>query len=225
MNGITSSTALWYASRATGVVLLVLMTAVVVLGVLVNRRGRLPGLPGFAVTGLHRRISLLSAAFLATHVLTAIADPYVTIRLVAVVVPFTSAYKPFWLGLGAVALDLIAAIVVTSLLRRRIGHRAWRAVHWLGFAVWPVAFAHSLGASTDLHSGWLLVLGVTCGLAVAAACGTRAVLAARELPRWERAGALLGVPTEGPLTDPLDARGRPSHAAPVPTHYETAGQR
>ena len=74
MNGITGSTALWYASRATGVVSLLLLTAVVLLGVLVNRQGRLPGLPRFVVTGLHRSISLLSVAFVAVHVITAIAD-------------------------------------------------------------------------------------------------------------------------------------------------------
>ena len=91
MSGITHTTALWYASRATGVVTLLLLTAVVVLGILVNRQGRLPGLPGFAVTGLHRNVSLLAVAFLAVHVLTAIADPYVTIGLAATVLPFASA--------------------------------------------------------------------------------------------------------------------------------------
>ena len=117
MSGITHTTALWYASRATGVVTLLLLTAVVVLGILVNRQGRLPGLPGFAVTGLHRNTSLLAVAFLAIHVLTAVADPFVTIRLAAAVLPFASAYKPFWLGLGAVSLDLVAALILTSLAR------------------------------------------------------------------------------------------------------------
>ena len=79
MSGITSSTALWYASRATGIVCLVLLTAVMLLGILVNRQGRLPGLPRFAVTGLHRNLSLLAVGFLAVHVATAIADPFVTI--------------------------------------------------------------------------------------------------------------------------------------------------
>ena len=80
MNGITQSTALWYASRATGVVSLLLLTGVVLLGILVNRQGRLPGLPRFVVTGLHRNLSLLGVAFVAMHVVTAVLDPYVTIR-------------------------------------------------------------------------------------------------------------------------------------------------
>jgi len=123
VTGITHGTALWYASRATGVVTLVLLTAVVVLGMLVNRQGRLPGLPRFAVTGLHRNISLLSVVFLAIHVLTAIADPYVTIGWAATVIPFASPYKPFWLGLGAVSLDLIAALILTSLARAWMSRR------------------------------------------------------------------------------------------------------
>ncbi len=137
MTGITHATALWYMSRATGVVTLVLLTAVVILGMLVNRQGRLPGLPRFAVTGLHRNISLLSVIFLAIHVLTAIADPYVTIGLAATVIPFTSPYEPFWLGLGALSLDLMAALILTSLVRGRISRRVWRGIHWLAYAAWP----------------------------------------------------------------------------------------
>src|SRR5215469_6004015 len=153
MSGITHTTALWYASRATGVVTLLMLTAVVVLGILVNRQGRLPGLPGFAVTGLHRNVSLLAVAFLAIHVVTAIADPYVTIGIVATVLPFASPYKPFWLGLGAISLDLIAALILTSLVRARMSRRAWRAIHWLAYAAWPLAVLHTIGSSTDSHSG------------------------------------------------------------------------
>ncbi len=191
MTGITHTTALWYASRATGVVTMLLLTAVVLLGILVNRQGRLPGLPGFAVTALHRNVSLLAVAFLAIHVLTAIADPYVTIGLAAAVLPFASAYKPLWLGLGAISLDLIAALILTSLARARMGRRAWRAIHWLAYAAWPLAVLHSFGSSSDARGG--LVLGVLAGcvLATAAALAWRLSRAAREVPRAGRAAATL----------------------------------
>jgi predicted ferric reductase len=191
MTGITHTTALWYASRATGVVTMLLLTAVVLLGILVNRQGRLPGLPGFAVTGLHRNVSLLAVVFLAIHVLTAIADPYVTIGLAAAVLPFASAYKPLWLGLGAISLDLIAALILTSLARARMSRRAWRGIHWLAYAAWPLAVVHSLGSSSDARGG--LVLGVLAGcvLATLAALAWRLSRAAREIPRAGRAAATL----------------------------------
>ena len=191
MSGITHTTALWYASRATGVVTLLLLTAVVVLGILVNRQGRLPGLPGFAVTGLHRNTSLLAVAFLAIHVLTAVADPFVTIRLAAAVLPFASAYKPFWLGLGAVSLDLVAALILTSLARARMSRRAWRGIHWLGYAAWPLAVVHSLGSSSDARSGLVLALLAGCVAAVVAAVAWRLSRAAREVPLAGRAAAIL----------------------------------
>ena len=191
MTGITHGTALWYASRATGVVTMLLLTAVVLLGILVNRQGRLPGLPGFAVTGLHRNLSLLAVVFLAIHVLTAIADPYVTIGLAAAVLPFASAYKPLWLGLGAISLDLIGALILTSLARARMSRRAWRGIHWLAYAAWPLAVVHSLGSSSDARGG--LVLGVLAGcvLATLAALAWRLSHAAREIPRAGRAAATL----------------------------------
>jgi sulfoxide reductase heme-binding subunit YedZ len=197
MTAITGSTALWYASRATGVVSLLLLSLVVMLGMLVNRQGRLPGLPSFAVTGLHRSLSLLAVLFIAVHVATAVIDPYVTIGLAAVVIPFVSAYEPFWLGLGAVALDLIAALVVTSLMRARISRRLWRGIHWLAYAAWPVALVHSFGASPDLRSGGLRALAVGCALAVGAAGLWRLAGGAKRVPRARRAAVALGGPRPG----------------------------
>jgi len=189
--GTISGTALWYASRATGVVALVLLTVVVVLGILVNRRGRLPGLPRFATTALHRNLSLLAVAFIAIHVLTAVADPYVTIGLAAAVIPFSSPYKPLWLGLGAISFDIIIALIITSLARARIGRRTWRAVHWLAYACWPVALLHSIGSSTDLRTGWLLALAIGCIAAVLAATCWRAWSAASAPGRAQRAARAL----------------------------------
>jgi len=188
---MSADTALWYTSRATGVVCLLLMTAVVLLGVLVNRQGRLPGLPRFAVTGLHRNLSLLAVLFLVIHVVTAILDPFVTIGWVATVVPLASPYRTVWIGLGAVALDLMAALVLTSLARARIGRRAWRAVHWLAYALWPLSLAHGLGSSGDLRSGPLLWLSAACTAAVAAALAVRALAAARAVPLASRAAVVL----------------------------------
>src|ERR1700753_4083927 len=156
MNGITSSTLPWYTSRATGVVALVLLTAVMVLGMLINRQGRLPGLPRFAVTNLHRNLSLMAVVFIVIHVVTAVLDGYVSIPLISGVIPFTSGYEGFWLGLGAISLALMLALIVTSLIRGRLSRRVWKAVHWLAYASWPVAFAHSIRASRDLQRGLLL---------------------------------------------------------------------
>jgi predicted ferric reductase len=164
-----SAEALWYLSRATGLVAFVLLSIVVVLGATIARRGRVPGLPRFAGVGLHRNAALFAVVLLVIHIATAVLDPYVTIGWLAVVVPFTSHYEPLWLGLGALAIDLTAAVVITSLLRFRLGLRLWRAVHWLAYAAWPVAAIHGIGAAADLQSGVLLdvVLATIAGVVVA----------------------------------------------------------
>lgn len=188
----TQSTALWFASRAFGVVSLALLSVVMILGILVNRQERLPGLPAFAMTGLHRSASLLSLAFIGVHVGTAIADPFVSIRVVAAVIPFTSGYQPFWLGLGAIALDFVVALIITSLARFRMPRRVWRGIHWLAYASWPVALVHGVGASPDLRWGGLLVVTIICGVAVSAAVVWRVAQALAEMPRAERAAHVLG---------------------------------
>jgi methionine sulfoxide reductase heme-binding subunit len=191
VSGINSSTALWYASRATGVVALLLMTAVLLLGLLISRQGKLPGLPRFAVTGLHRNLSLLAVVFVALHVLTAVTDGYVDIPLISAVVPLVSPYERLWLALGAVSLDLALAVIVTSLVRGRLGRKAWKAVHWLAYVSWPVAWLHSYGAAADLRHGWLFALAIGDLLLVVAAAGWRLAAAAREVPRAERVGVLM----------------------------------
>jgi methionine sulfoxide reductase heme-binding subunit len=184
-------TTLWYVSRATGVVALLLLTGVMVVGVLVNRQGRLPGLPKFAVTGLHRNLSLVAVVFVVIHVLTAVADGYVSIPLTSGVVPFTSPYERLWLGLGAVSLDLMVAVIVTSLLRRHLSRRAWRVVHLLSYLSWPVAWVHSFFASGDLRHGVLFVLALLCAIAVGVALSWRLVSAARDVPRAERVSLIM----------------------------------
>ena len=185
-----SSTAFWYASRATGIVALLLLTAVLVLGILVNRQGRLPGLPRFAVTDIHRNLSLLSVAFIAVHVLTAVLDTFVSIPLAAGIVPFASGYERLWLGLGAISLDLMLAMIVTSLLRGRMNRLLWRAIHLLAYLSWPIAFAHSIGSSKDLQQGWMLVMAIGCALIIAAAVIWRLAHAARQVPRAGRVAAV-----------------------------------
>ena len=168
-----TTTALWDFGRATGVVALVLLTASMVLGV-ATRSGRpAPWLPRFAVTEVHRNVSLLSAVFLALHVVLLLFDPYAMLRLFDLVFPFVGNYRPFWQGLGTVALDVLLALVVTSLLRHRLGRRTWRAVHWAAYALWPIALVHALGTGTDSFSAWFLTLAALCVLAVLGALSWR----------------------------------------------------
>src|SRR5947209_8624352 len=140
-------------------------------------RFRTARLPRFAVSGLHRNVTLLALAFTVVHVVTTILDTYTPIGLRDAFVPFVASYRPVWLGLGAVAFDLLLALIVTSLLRNRLGLRAWRAVHWLAYASWPVALVHSLGTGTDVRSTWMVALAVACTIAVVAAVIWRVVTA------------------------------------------------
>ena len=181
------SRALWYATRGTGVMALVLLTATVWLGIAGSRRFRSERWPRFLVVGLHRNLTLLVLVFLGVHIGTTVLDRYAPIRLKDAFVPFTSAYRPVWLGLGAVALDLLLALTVTSLLRSRIGYRTWRSLHWLAYVSWPVALVHALGTGSDARVLWLQALAVVSVLVVAAAVAVR--LRSTTTPAGPRAAA------------------------------------
>lgn len=140
--------ALWYLSRATGVLSIVLMTAVLLLGLILS--GARPGaVDRTAVTqALHRSLALGMLTFLVVHITTAIIDTYVHISLLAAVLPFSSSYSRFSVGLGTLGLDVLAAIIVTSLARHRMSERVWRLVHRSSFVMWPLTLWHGIAMST-----------------------------------------------------------------------------
>jgi sulfoxide reductase heme-binding subunit YedZ len=170
---VAGVTSLWLVSRAAGIMALVLLTATVVLGTLATAPTRSASWPRWARQTLHRDVALLSIGMLLVHVTAVVADNFVDIRWYAAVLPFTSSYRPFWVGLGTIAFDLILVVIGTSLLRVRLGFRTWRAVHWLTYAAWPIAVLHYLMTGTDAGAGWGVALSVLSIGAVVAAVGTR----------------------------------------------------
>jgi predicted ferric reductase len=171
---------LWYATRAAGLITLILLTGSMMLGLLNAGRFATRRWPRFLVQGLHKNLSLLALGFLALHVGTTVIDTYTSIGLQDAVVPFLSPYKRFWLGLGAIASDLMLIVVVTSLLRQRIGHRPWRVIHWAAYLCWPVAIAHGLGIGTDHAKAWVFGLTIACIAAVVMSAAYRGVKALPE---------------------------------------------
>jgi len=168
---VLNAPSIWYLMRASGIVSLLLLTVVVVLGILTSRRVRLAGSSRAVTTGIHRSSSLLAVAFLALHVLLSVVDPDAGVRLVALLVPFTGGSPALWLGLGALALQLVAALVVTSLLRRHFSRRVWRGIHWCAYAAWPLALVHGIGIGTDTGTSWMTAVIIAC---LAAAGGATA---------------------------------------------------
>jgi sulfoxide reductase heme-binding subunit YedZ len=167
----------WSLMRATGVVSLALLTVVLALGIAGANRWMPGTAPRFVVTSIHRSLSLLSVVFVGIHVVTALVDRDAAVSLAGVVVPRAS-----WLGAGALSLDLVAALIVTSLLRRRLGYRAWRAVHWLAYVSWPTAFAHGLGLGSDVGSHWFRAFALGCLGIVVTATAWRLVVTANPQP-------------------------------------------
>jgi methionine sulfoxide reductase heme-binding subunit len=153
-----------------------------VLGLTTASRTRTRHWPGFAQQEFHRRVSMLSMIFLALHVLTSVLDTYVHIGWLAIVVPFTSPYARFWVAMGTVALDLMVAVFLSSLLRSRMKPGTWRGIHWLAYGCWPIALAHTFGMGTDSREHWVIVLGALSVVSVGAALLWRILVTTRRLP-------------------------------------------
>jgi sulfoxide reductase heme-binding subunit YedZ len=160
---------LWYATRATGEVALLFLTIVLALGVMSAIRVGGRKVPRFVIAGIHRNLTLTGLGFLVVHILTTLLDSYAPIGVLDTLVPFASAYRPIWLGLGTLAFDLLLVLTVTSLLRTRIGLRSWKVLHWTAYGCWVTALIHALGTGSDVRtSTFLLLAGICCAVALAA---------------------------------------------------------
>lgn len=163
-----SSEALWALGRGSGIIALAFMSLSVALGI-ATRSGRpLLTLPRFGVADVHRFVALAASLLLALHFGLLFLDPYAKLKLIDTVVPFLGAYRPLWQGLGTVAVDLLIVVIITSLLRHRLGPRVFRGVHWTNYLLWPIAMAHALGNGTDVGHVWFTAIAVACATVVSA---------------------------------------------------------
>jgi methionine sulfoxide reductase heme-binding subunit len=197
---------LWNISRALGLAALLLMGVVLALGALHNTSlSRLAGqaLPRFVLVALHRNLSLITVVFVALHVVTVLVTPYLPLHWYHVVVPGTASFNPWPVGLGAVALDLLLAVVISSSLRRFLSKRVWLVVHWTSYVCFPVAVAHAV-ANASFRGGtwWTLVVPVLA---------TAVVVWALLYRRSARRRAALPLADRG-RTDPAEARRAADHA-------------
>lgn len=187
----------WYLSRSTGLVCLVLLTLSLVLGITASGRAAATGWPRFLSQSLHRNCSLAVLALLVAHVVVVVLDDFVVITWLDAVVPFVSDYRPLWLGVGTLSLDLVVVLVLTSLARHRFGHGAWRAVHWTAYACWPLAVVHGLGTGSDSREPWALAITVGCVVVALVAICWRILAGWPQRLGWRMAAALLTAASVG----------------------------
>jgi sulfoxide reductase heme-binding subunit YedZ len=184
-------TALWYTARSTGYVSLLMLTAILVLGIVTAMRWDSRDWPRFLSQAVHRNLSLLVLVFLGIHIVTSVVDPFAGIAVLNAVLPFTGSYRPLWMGLGVLSMELLVALTITSLLRQRIGFAAWRFIHWAAYACWPLAVLHTLGTGSDVRSGWGVALSLGCLAAVVMALAWRLISSRAGISVVRRAAALL----------------------------------
>ncbi len=206
---LTSSPAIWYAARASGVAAYVVLSVVVCLGLGLGGKAQSRRWPRFAIEDVHRVGGLLVGSLLVVHVGAIALYSFLPFSLGQLIVPFTASYRPLWTGLGIAAAELLLALAITNHYRKRIPYRFWRTAHYLNFAVWGLASVHGLLSGTDRGSAWLALLYAVSVAAVVTLLG------------WRFGGALLGgrgMATAGAVTVvalPVVILG-PLHSSPLP---------
>ncbi len=147
----------WILARASGLTAYVLLTGSMLAGLAVKSRPLGRRLKPAVATDVHRFLSLLGLGAVAAHGLALTLDQAVRIPLPALLIPGIAPYRPLWTALGVLAAELMVVVYTSFSLRRRIGARNWRRLHWLTYAVFAAATVHGLAAGSDSGSPWALV--------------------------------------------------------------------
>ena len=183
---------IWLIARGAGLAALLLLSLATALGALVS--GGAPARPGARVIAqyAHRVTASLGLAVLGLHLTMILADSLAHVGWVAALVPFTSQYRPLWVGLGSLAAYTFLLVGATGFARGRMagsarGAAVWRTLHGAAYAGWAMAMLHGLRAGTDSGVAWVRVLYLSCLLAVLGSVATRAVLGT---PSARRAAAV-----------------------------------
>lgn len=143
----------WLASRASGIVAMLLLTATVFIGLTLSTRVlKGPGLPKWLSTS-HEQLALASLVAIALHGVTLLGDPFLKPSLADIAIPFASDYRPVWTGLGVAGGYIVAALSLSYYIRKRIGGARWRKLHRFTTVGYVMSVGHTIGAGTD--SGWL----------------------------------------------------------------------
>lgn len=159
---VSSSPALWYATRASGIAAYVVLSVVVSIGLSLGGKVQSRRWPRFSVEDIHRFGGLLVGSLITIHVATIAVDSFLPFSVVNLIVPFTSRYRPIWTGLGIAAAELLLALAVTNHYRKRMPYRFWRLAHYLNFAVWTLASVHGVMSGTDRGVWWLALIYGVC---------------------------------------------------------------
>jgi len=175
---VKSDPTFWILARASGLLAYALLTSSILAGIVLKARPFGAALKAVVVADLHRFLAMLALGFIALHAAALVLDSTVRISVAALFVPGLVPYRPLWSSLGVLAAELMLLVYASSMLRRRIGARAWKRLHWLTYAIFALATVHGLAAGTDGGRPWALVLYGGAVGAVTAAAGWRALVPA-----------------------------------------------
>jgi predicted ferric reductase len=139
----------WHLVRSAGITAYLLLVASMVWGMLVSSKLIRDWSPGVLSTTMHNTVSVLALVFSIIHMLLLLVDKYVTFTLPDILIPFIGPYRPAAVGLGIIAVWLIAVITISFPLQKRIGYRAWKWLHMSSYAVFGLVTLHALFAGTD----------------------------------------------------------------------------
>ena len=159
----------WILARASGFLAYALLTASVLAGIVLKARPFGTLLKPATITDLHRFLALLGLGSLALHGLALLLDDTVPLGITDLLVPGLAPYRPLATGLGVLAAELMLVVYASFSLRKRIGTRNWRRLHWATYLIFALATVHGLAAGSDSRTAWALALyGAATGAVIAA---------------------------------------------------------
>ena len=165
----------WLLARASGLTAYVMLTLSILAGLVLKSRP-FRALKPAAVTDLHRILAMLGLGFLVGHAVALVLDTTVKVSIAGLFIPGLVSYRPVWTSVGILAAELMVLVYASFSMRKRIGNKNWRRLHWATYGIFAAATVHGIGAGTDASRPWAFALYACAVGSVAVATTWRALV-------------------------------------------------
>ena len=153
----------WFLSRGTGVAGYLLITASMIYGLLITTKTGTATVPVPVSFGMHEYVSWLGLVFAAVHAFVLLFDGYIHYSILSILLPFNSAYRTAWVGIGQISFYALALLSASFYAKKRLGHRAWQIIHYASFLVFILVTLHGIFSGTDSNTTAMQAVYIASG--------------------------------------------------------------
>jgi DMSO/TMAO reductase YedYZ heme-binding membrane subunit len=167
LSATTANPFMWYVTRAAATSSYITLALLVILGLIRSMTRLNGGRIAWWLDESHQFLALLTAILMGIHLISLMFDAKIPFSALNILLPFNEPYSEIPVAIGVFTMYGMVVVLASSWLRQRVGHKLWRLLHYLTFAVFAGVTLHGILAGSDSGQPWMIFIYVSASIVVA----------------------------------------------------------